>query len=621
MIDELSEPHERRPMAVASLDDARHEGWNELSPTITGRCRESATLDCGWGRLVFGQTFPDSTSVATAMRAEEPGSRDICLYATDPHVVVGHAPNELFIDPSHTYRLDLHRYRARRVTTLARTGRPRPGGTPAGHAGAGESATGRSTNESRTGRGIAVRAVAGRDDAEAIDRLYRANAMVTASHEAVVANQSTDAFTYLVAEDVATGRIIGSVMGVDHVAAFEDPEGGTSLWCLAVDPNSSRPGIGEALARSLAEHYVELGRSSMDLSVLHDNHPAIRLYEKLGFRRVPVYCVKRKNPINEPLFVPGAVPGLDQLNPYARIIADEALRRGVEVEVLDGTWGELRLTSGGRSIVTRESLSELTSAVAMSRCDDKRVTRRILSEAGLRVPGGVEATGDRVDLEALERFGSVVVKPARGEQGAGITVGVDEPGELRAAVERAGAVCDDVLLEEHCAGDDLRIVVIDHRVVAAAVRRPAAVVGDGRHTVRELIAAQSRRRAALTGGESTIPVDEVTVSVLRSQGSSLDEVPSDGERLEVRGTANLHTGGTIHDVTDELHPSLADAAVLASRAIDIPVTGIDLLVPDVAGPEYVMIEANERPGLANHGPRPTAEAFVDLLFPTLRRRS
>ncbi|MHB1139272.1 MAG: N-acetylglutaminylglutamine synthetase, partial [Microthrixaceae bacterium] len=187
------------------------------------------------------------------------------------------------------------------------------------------------------------------------------------------------------------------------------------------------------------------------------------------------------------------------------------------------------------------------------------------------------------------------------------------------AGRHARTVCPDVLIEQRCDGEDLRIVVIDHRVVAAAVRRPAAVVGDGRHRVADLIDAQSRRRRAATGGESAIPVDDVTRDVLADQGLELDSVPAEGRRVQVRATANLHTGGTIHDVTDELHPALADAAVVASRALDIPVTGIDLIVPDVAGPEYVIIEANERPGLANHEPRPTAEAFVDLLFPTTRR--
>lgn len=98
----------------------------------------------------------------------------------------------------------------------------------------------------------------------------------------------------------------------------------------------------------------------------------------------------------------------------------------------------------------------------------------------------------------------------------------------------------------------------------------------------------------------------------------MDDVPPVGERIRVRRTANLHTGGTIDDVTDDLHPDLVAAAVAASRAIGIPVTGLDFLVPDVTGPEHVVIEANERPGLANHAPRPTAERFLDLLFPETR---
>jgi D-alanine-D-alanine ligase-like ATP-grasp enzyme len=88
--------------------------------------------------------------------------------------------------------------------------------------------------------------------------------------------------------------------------------------------------------------------------------------------------------------------------------------------------------------------------------------------------------------------------------------------------------------------------------------------------------------------------------------------------LVVRRTANLHTGGTIHDVTATLHPVLAAAAVQASHALDIPVVGMDFMVPAVDGPEYHVIEANERPGLANHEPQPTAQRFIDLLFPSTR---
>ncbi len=144
------------------------------------------------------------------------------------------------------------------------------------------------------------------------------------------------------------------------------------------------------------------------------------------------------------------------------------------------------------------------------------------------------------------------------------------------------------------------------------------MIGDGRHSIRQLIEAQSRRRQAATGGESRIPLDGETERTLQAAGFGYDDVLPEGRRLAVRGTANLHTGGTLEDVTDRLHPSLRDAAIRAARALEIPVTGLDLLVPDVAGEDYVIIEANERPGLANHEPQPTAERFLDLLFPLSR---
>jgi hypothetical protein len=98
----------------------------------------------------------------------------------------------------------------------------------------------------------------------------------------------------------------------------------------------------------------------------------------------------------------------------------------------------------------------------------------------------------------------------------------------------------------------------------------------------------------------------------------MDDVLDEGATLVVRRTANLHTGGTIHDVTSGLHPVLAEACRAAAAALEIPVVGLDLLVPDPTGPDHVFIEANERPGLANHEPQPTAERFVDLLFPGTR---
>jgi GNAT-family acetyltransferase (TIGR03103 family) len=351
----------------------------------------------------------------------------------------------------------------------------------------------------------------------------------------------------------------------------------------------------------------------MDLSVLHDNDQAIALYEKLGFHRIPVFAVKRRNPINEPLF---AGPIIDEgLNTYAKIIVNEARRRGIAVDVTDAEGGFFRLTYGGRTLHCRESLSEFTSAVAMSICDDKRVTRRIVQSAGVRVPAQIAGDDEARRAKFLKTHGAVVVKPAKGEQGRGIAVGLTSMDDVEAAVQRARAVCPDVLLEQYFEGEDLRLIVIDYKVVAAAVRRRPRVAGDGQRSIREMIEIQSRRRAAATGGESQIPLDAETERCVREGGYSLDDVLPEGKELQVRKTANLHTGGTIHDVTGEMDRTLIDAAIAAARAIEIPVTGIDFIVKSPSLPEYVFIEANERPGLANHEPQPTAERFVDLLFP------
>ncbi|MBU1346878.1 MAG: N-acetylglutaminylglutamine synthetase [Alphaproteobacteria bacterium] len=562
------------------LQRLRGEG---LKPPVQGQDgagpTPNAVVDCGWGRLLFAQTFEAADPLVEALRAEGPDRRDIAFYVRKPHVLLASAPQELFLDPSDTFRLELATYQSSR----------------------------------RQPRGFTVRRLTSVLDAEAINDIYAKRNMVPAPPEFLWSRRDDRTLTYFVAEDTTTGRVIGTVTGVNHMRAFADPECGSSLWCLAVDPQATQPGVGEALVRRLAEHFGTQGLAYMDLSVMHDNEQAIALYEKLGFRRVAFFGVKRKNPINEALFV-GPTDDHD-LNPYARIIVNEARRRGIHTEIVDAEGGLFRLNWGGRTVRCRESLSELTSAVALSICDDKRMTRRIVEAAGVRVPERIDPDDPSAIDAGLEAHGSLVVKPARGEQGQGVAVGLKTMGEVQTALTRARRICSQVLIEEQVQGEDLRLVVIDYKVVACALRRPPRVVGDGRSSLRTLIEHQSRRRAAATDGESTIPMDSETDRTLAEAGYKLDDVAPDGVEIMVRKAANLHLGGTIHDVTEEVHPALIRAAVAAARAIDIPVTGIDLMVKSPREADYAFIEANERPGLANHEPQPTAERFVDLLFP------
>jgi len=560
--------------------DAPLSANNEIHADAGAFMKSDFALDCGWGRLIFGQTFRESEKLINTLRDELPERRDIAVYIADPHVVLANAPQEVFLDPSHTFRLDLESYRPTQ----------------------------------RKPKNFVVRALEGRTDAVAINRIYAARGMVAIPSEFFQAERDPGVISYLVAEDAGNGEILGTVTGVNHAHAFGDVEKGSSLWCLAVDPQARHPGVGEALVRALAELSQAQGARFMDLSVMHDNEHAIALYEKLGFARIAVFTIKRKNPINEKLFTGPEIRG--DLNPYAQIIIREARRRGIHAEIMDAEGGFFRLSYGGRSVQCRESLSELTSAIAMSICDDKAVTRRVVAGAGVKVPDQLQVGEDPEEVaEFMERHKVVVVKPARGEQGRGVAVDLSRLEDTMAAIEKARRISDEVLVEQYFEGLDLRLVVINYKVVAAAIRRPASVIGDGRHTVRALIDAQSRRRSAATGGESRIPLDSETERTLLTAGFTFESVLPHGKELFVRKTANLHTGGTIHDVTDVVHTDLVKAAVLVARAIEIPVVGVDLMVKSPRLGDYVFIEANERPGLANHEPQPTAERFIDLLFP------
>ena len=538
-------------------------------------------LHCGWGRLLIGHTYPDPEALAAELLNEQQGERDIALYVAAPQQVLAQAPQQLFLDPSDTLRLWFSDYR------------------PA----------------QRVFRGFRIRRAQTDGDWEAINQLYLKRRMLPID-QSLLTPRHQGGPVYWLAEDEDTGHVIGSVMGLNHAKAFRDPEKGSSLWCLAVDPRCTRPGVGEVLVRHLVEHFMSRGLAYVDLSVLHDNRLAKNLYAKLGFRNLPTFAIKRKNGINQKLFL-GPGPQAE-FNPYARIIVDEAFRRGIDVQVDDAEAGLFTLIHGGRRIRCRESLCDLTSSVSMTLCQDKSLTHKVLKAAGLSLPAQQLAGSADDNQDFLDEHRRVVVKPLDGEQGNGVAVDLSNLDEVQRAIEHARQFDSRVLLESFHEGADLRIVVIGYEVVAAAIRRPAQIIGDGHTSIAALIEVQSRRRQAATGGESRIPMDQETLRTVQAAGFDMDSILPRGKELTVRKTANLHTGGHLEDVTRILHPVLVDAAVRAARALDIPVVGLDLLVPAADQPEYVFIEANERVGLANHEPQPTAERFVDLLFPHSR---
>ena len=540
---------------------------------------ENVIIHCGWGRLLVGHTFKNETLIADTLMQEKPGERDIAMYVANPHLVLNSALQSLFLDPSDTLRLWLHHYR------------PLPRPVP----------------------GILIRRAKDKEDIEEINRIYKTRQMAPLKIDDVVDEIYSGRLLYLVAEGTRSRRIVGTVMGINHKKVFNDPERGSSMWCLAVSPDCKTPGVGEALVRYLIEYYQARGCYYLDLSVMHDNQSAKSLYKKLKFKPINTFTIKTKNAFNEKLYV--NQPEWKKLNPYARIIVNEALSRGIEVAMDSEEDGLFTLSLGGRQVRCHESLTDITSAVSMTLCQNKLMTHKILNAAELKTPEFEPYENDEQALKFLERHKSVVIKPVDSEQGKGITVDIRSAEDLRSSIQYASTVSSKVLLESYHEGQDLRALVIGQEVVAAAIRKPAEIIGDGEKNIRMLIEKQSRRRKAATGGESSIPMDSETERCIRESGYTYDSVLKSGEPLCVRKTANLHTGGMLIDVTKQLHPQLKEVALTAAAALGVPVTGIDMIIQAPNEPNYVIIEANERPGLANHEPHPTAQRFIDLLFP------
>jgi D-alanine-D-alanine ligase-like ATP-grasp enzyme len=192
------------------------------------------------------------------------------------------------------------------------------------------------------------------------------------------------------------------------------------------------------------------------------------------------------------------------LNPYAQIIVDEACRRGVAVEVIDIDRNFFKLKFAGRSINCMESLTDLTNAIAFRRCSDKSLTSRLVSDAGVPVPAELVNPSDDQAKRFLDEYGQTVVKPVEGEQGHNVYVGIRDKSNLEKALTVIRSAGETLILQQFVQGLDLRVIVIGGRFVAAAVRRPPFIVGDGKKNIKQLIERLDRRRQAATDGESRV---------------------------------------------------------------------------------------------------------------------
>jgi cyanophycin synthetase len=306
---------------------------------------------------------------------------------------------------------------------------------------------------------------------------------------------------------------------------------------------------------------------------------------------------------------------------YAGVARGIPFRRLTEGSLVQFGWG-----SRQRRIQAAEI--DATGAIAETIAQDKELTKKLLDAAGVPVPLG------RVVLDPIDAWAAaqeiglpVVIKPKDGNQGKGVTVNVSTREQLTAGFHAASEFRDDILVEKYLPGHDYRLLVIGNRLIAAARRDPPHVVGDGVHSVRQLvdIVNQDPRRGSGHATSLTkIRFDDIALASLAKQGYDAESVPPKGQRVTLRNNANLSTGGSATDVTDDVHPEVAARAIAAAHMVGLDICGVDLVCDSVLKPIEEqgggIVEVNAAPGLRMHiSPsfgkgRAVGEAIMDTLY-------
>ena len=317
-----------------------------------------------------------------------------------------------------------------------------------------------------------------------------------------------------------------------------------------------------------------------------------------------------------------------RLGPSTGCIVEEAAKRGIPYIRLNKQ-SLVQLGYGVNQKRIRATIASTTSNIAVDIAGDKEETKMLLGAAEIPVPKGTVIKTEIGLDEAIEKFGyPLVIKPIDGNHGKGNTTNIINREQAIKAFEAANAFSRSVIIERFITGYDFRCLVINNKFICAALRTPASVVGDGVHTIQWLIDETNKDPRRGFGHEKVltqITIDQFTQKMLDDVSYTLETVPAKGERVLLKPTANLSTGGTSNDVTDEVHPANIFMFERIAKIIVLYICGIDVMAVDLRTPVAenggVILEVNAAPGFRMHIepaeglPRNVAEPVVDMLFP------
>ncbi|PIZ23921.1 MAG: cyanophycin synthetase, partial [Comamonadaceae bacterium CG_4_10_14_0_8_um_filter_57_29] len=316
-----------------------------------------------------------------------------------------------------------------------------------------------------------------------------------------------------------------------------------------------------------------------------------------------------------------------RLGPSTGAIVDAAVARGIPFRrMTQGSMVAFGWGSKQRRIQAAET--DTTGAIAEAIAQDKQLTKKLLAAAGVPVPRGREVDSPEDAWAAALEIGlPVVVKPIDGNQGKGVSVNITTREQIFAAYKTATDFRSQILVEKFLPGHDFRLLVVGDKLVAAAQREAPHVVGDGKHSIRELVDVVNqdpKRGSGHATSLTKIRFDDIALACLSDQGLKAESVPVRGQRVILRRNANLSTGGTATDVTDDVHPDVAARAVAAARMVGLDICGVDVVTDSIHHSLEKsgggVVEVNAAPGLRMHiAPsfgkgRAVGEAIVQYMF-------
>jgi cyanophycin synthetase len=319
---------------------------------------------------------------------------------------------------------------------------------------------------------------------------------------------------------------------------------------------------------------------------------------------------------------------LERLGPSTGSIVDEAISRDIPWIRLNKS-SLVQLGYGKNQVRFRATMTEKTNSIAVDIACNKDETKRLLQDSAIPVAKGVTISNPEDLEDAIKKVGfPLVFKPLDGNHGKGATINVKTEAAAKEAFEYAKNYSRKVIIERFITGYDFRILVIDHQMVAAALRVPAHVTGNGQLTVQQLIDKENEDPRRGYGHENVLTeiiVDRDTLDLLAKKDYTLETIVPNGEIVYLKSTANLSTGGTSIDVTDLVHPQNIFISERISRIIGLDICGIDVMAQNLTQPLTenggVILEVNAAPGFRMHLapseglPRNVAAPVIDMLYP------